>query len=604
MRFFANSARLAKQSRRTALLSMNFFSYFHLLIEKIILEKGTSFSWPKALDLSKLTLEAPKRSSHGDIATNAVLILSKQVGEKNAEVAQKLLSILPSIFPKGTQLDVAGPGFINITLPTHFWQNHLKLIVENPGNYGPTLYGKGRKVHIEFVSANPTGPLHTGHSRNAVVGDTIASILEAVGYEVHREYYINDAGGQVDALARSVYLRYQQFFGVDIPESAFEGLYPGDYVIDIGQKLMDEKGDSYLDKPESQWLPDVRLFAVAEAMKGIKRDLADLGVVMDTYTSEADIAKAGKIDDVLRLLEEQEDVYIGVIEPPKGQVVEDYEPRPHTLFRSTKYGDTIDRPLKKSDGSWSYFAPDIAYHRDKIQRGYSDLIDILGVDHVGYFSRIAAAVKAVSDGAASLQICNYNVVNFLENGVPVKMSKRAGNFITLNDLLEKVGKDTVRFMMLTRHHNSVIDFDFAKVLEKSKDNPIFYVQYAHARICSVMRHAETLWEDLDVSIARADVSTLSDPAELGLIKILAQYPKIIEVAAHLHEPHRVAYYLYDVASCFHSLWNKGKENARLRFIDESEREGSLARLTLLKATQQIIAAGLKIYKIDPVQEMR
>ncbi len=583
---------------------MNFFNHFYSLIKKAILENAQDLAWPSDLDLSKLTLEAPKDPSHGDISTNAALVLAKQIGQKSLVIAENLIPVLQSVFPKGTDISLAGPGFINIKLPMFFWQEHLALILAQGNAYGPEAFGRAQKVHIEFVSPNPTGPMHTGHSRNAVVGDTIASVLEAVGYDVHRECYINDAGGQVNILARSVHLRYQQLFGVDIPESAFEGLYPGEYVIDMAQKLMDEKGDAYLDQPESAWLETIRIFSVAEAMKGIKRDLEDLGVMMDTYTSEAAIAKAGKIDKVLALLEAQGDVYVGTIDAPKGLVVEDFEAKPQTLFRSTKYGDTIDRPLKKSDGSWSYFAPDIAYHFDKVQRGYKDLIDVLGVDHIGYFSRITAAVKAITKGGATLQICNYNVVNFLENGVPVKMSKRAGTFLSLQDLLEKVGRDVVRFMMLTRHHNSVIDFDFAKALEQSKDNPIFYVQYAHARICSVMRHAQTLWPDFEKNIAKADLSSLKDSAELDLIKILAHYPKTVEVAAKLREPHRLAYYLYDVASCFHGLWNKGKENAQLRFIDDTNEGESMARLALLKATQQIIAATLKIYKIEPVQEMR
>ena len=588
---------------------MNFFTRLQTAIHQALRDYGHKRDI--ILDLSKVTLESPKDPTHGDLACNAAMVLSKQLNQKSIDLAQNFITLFQDIFPKGATFDVAGPGFLNITLPHFFWQDEVKNIATLGTDYRPTQVGREKSIHIEFVSANPTGPMHTGHARNAVVGDAIASLMEAVGYDVHREYYINDAGSQVDTLARSLYLRYQQLFGIAIPESAFEGLYPGDYVRDMASDLKQEKGDFYLSKDETFWLEDLRAFSIAQTMKSIQKDLFDLGVVMDTYTSEAALTKDAKIDEVVKYLEEKGDVYVGVLEPPKGhaQDKEDIDPRPQTLFRSTKYGDTMDRALKKADGSWSYFAPDIAYHYDKFKRGHTHLIDILGVDHVGYFSRIQAAVKAITDDQARLTICHYNIVNFLENGVPLKMSKRAGTFISLRDLLDKVGRDVVRFIMLTRHHNSVIDFDFVKVLECTKENPIFYVQYAYARISSVMRHAKNIWDDLEEKLSHEqvsslDVSFLSDSAEIDLIKVLSSYPKTVEVAASLIEPHRIAYYLYNVASSFHSLWNKGKDNVALRFIDEHDERATMARLLLLKATQTILKSGLSIFKIMPMEEMR
>lgn len=583
---------------------MNFFSVFHKMILEKINHSAELLGAESALDLGKLTLEPPKDPTHGDVSTNAALILTKQVGKKSSDIADILLPLFKEIMPKGTEFSVAGPGFINFRFAPTFWHEHLALIAKNPASYQPTLLGKGQKVHVEYVSANPTGPLHTGHTRNAVLGDALASTLEAVGYQVHREYYVNDAGAQVDTVARSIHLRYRQLFGDAISNDMFEGLYPSEYVIDLAKTLKERVGNQFYGAEETVWMDYIRTFAVEEIMAEIKVDLEDLGVVMDTYTSEASLVNAGKVEQALKLLEAKGDVYVGVLEPPKGMVVEDFEPRPQTLFRATAYGDTVDRALKKSDGSWSYFAPDIAYHLDKFERGYTDMIDVLSADHMGYFTRIKAAVKAVSDGKANVQIRDYQMVNFLDNGVPVKMSKRAGTFITLRDLLDRVGKDVVRFIMLMRHHDVVIDFDFAKVLENSKDNPVFYVQYAHARICSVLRYAREIFGEWDVLVRDADLSLLADDAEFDLIKILAQFPRAVEVAAAQREPHRIAYYLHDVASYFHSLWNRGKENTQLRFIEESQRELTFARLALLYATKEILAKGLNIFKITPAEEMR
>lgn len=582
---------------------MNFFASFHRLVLDTLELHAKKVNWP-SLDLTKITLEPPKDPSHGDMATNAALVLTKQVGIKSTDLAHEIIKALQNSMPTGAVLEVAGPGFINIKLPSNFWIEHLGLIVGKPQSYQATQFGSGKKVHIEYVSANPTGPLHTGHTRNAVLGDALASTLQAVGYDVHREYYINDSGAQVDTVARSVHLRYRQLFGDTIADEAFEGLYPGEYIIDLAKALKDKISDEYFGKDEAYWLEPIRTFSVTEIMKMIKEDLAELGIVMDTYTSEAALVKAGKVERALKILEDKGDVYVGVLEAPKGMVVEDFEPRPQTLFKSTAYGDTVDRPLKKSDGSWSYFAPDIAYHLDKFERGYTDLIDVLSADHMGYFTRIKAAVKAVTNNQASIQIRDYQMVNLMENGVPVKMSKRSGNFITLKELLKRVGKDVVRFIMLTRHHDMTLDFDFAKALEQSKDNPVFYVQYAHARICSVLRHAKDIYGDCESKIKAAQLELLSDEAELQMIKILAQFPRAVEMAATHREPHRIAYYLHDVASYFHSLWHKGKENTQLRFIDEAQRDLTFARLALIDATRCILAKGFEIFKITPAQEMR
>lgn len=587
----------------------NFFSFFHKHITHAVVAHYGDFT----LDLTKLTLEPPKDVSHGDMSTNLALILTKTLGKPPREIAAAWLPILHNMMPEGTRIEIAGPGFINFTMPHAFWHTQLQAILAHPSTYIPEQIGEGKKIHIEFVSANPTGPLHTGHSRNAVLGDVLASTLEAVGYKVHREYYINDAGAQVDTLARSIHLRYLQLFEYAIAENAFAGLYPGEYVIDLAKALQNEFGDLFISQDENVWMQSIRAFAIEKVMEWIKDDLARLGITMDAYVSEAALVNAGKVEHALHILEQQGDLYTGVLAPPKGMVVEDFEPRPQTLFRSTAYGDVVDRALRKSDGSWSYFAPDIAYHLDKFERGYDDLIDVLSADHMGYFSRISAAVKAVTQQQASVQIRDYQMVNFLDNGVPVKMSKRAGTFITLSDLLDRVGKDAVRFSMMTRHHDVVMDFDFAKVVEHSKDNPVFYVQYAHARICSVLRHAKELWPHVDEeikmlftqkSLEKSSIDSLNHEAELALIKILAQYPRAVETAAHHREPHRLTYYLGEVSAHFHHLWNVGREHAHLRFIEEEKKELTFARLALLMATKEILAKGLSIFKITPVQEMR
>jgi arginyl-tRNA synthetase len=505
-----------------------------------------------------------------------------------AEIIAASLRQLPEV----THVEIAGPGFINITLKPDFWQRQLLTILQTGTAYGNSDIGGKQKVNVEYVSANPTGPMHTGHGRNAVLGDAIASLLQKVGYEVCREYYINDAGGQIDALARSVYLRYK------------EGMYGADYLVPAGQELATLKGDVWIGKPESEWIEEIRQFSVQAMMALIRQDLDALGVHMDVFTSEKHLVDGGGVEKVLKVLEEKGDLYVGTLERPKGHDVEDWEPRPQTLFRATAYGDDVDRPLKKSDGSWTYFASDIAYHFDKFQRGFTQMIDVLGADHGGYVKRIQAATAAVTGGQGHAEVKTCQMVNFMENGVPIKMSKRAGTFIKLRDVTDRVGKDVTRFIMLTRRHDMGIDFDFAKVVEQTRDNPVFYVQYAHARVCSVLRHGLTLLPDALDDLPIINVSLLTDESELEMIKLLANWPRQVEVAALIREPHRIAYFLHDVAAAFHVLWNKGKDQTHLRFIDTNDHPMTIARLALVKGVATVIASGLNLFGITPLEEMR
>ncbi len=463
--------------------------------------------------------------------------------------------------------------------------------------------GAGQRVNVEYVSANPTGPLHVGHTRGAVFGDALSSLLAFAGYDVTREYYINDGGAQVDVLARSVYLRYLEAHGQQV---AFEeGTYPGDYLIPVGEALKEKVGAAYIGRPEEVWLEEVREFATEAMMDLIRADLAALGVKMDVFFSERSLYGTGRIEQALEALEARGLIYEGVLEPPKGKLPEDWEPRVQTLFRSTAHGDDVDRPVKKSDGSWTYFAPDIAYHFDKISRGFDALIDVFGADHGGYVKRMKAAVSALSDGEVPLDIKLTQLVRLFKDGEPFKMSKRAGTFVTLRDVVDRVGPDVTRFVMLTRKNDAPLDFDFDKVLEQSKENPVFYVQYAHARICSVLRKAQAAGMAVaDADLAAADVSRLSHEAELSLIRKIAEWPRLVEVAARSHEPHRVAFYLYDLASELHALWNRGHDEPALRFLQEDDPDTSLAKIALARATGVVISAGLGILGVVPAQEMR
>ena len=584
---------------------MNIFSSFRSLVVAKLEEMSATGSIPGGLDLARVVVEAPRDPEHGDLTTNAAMVLAKAAGQKPRELADTLAGVLRSLGDvEGTE--VAGPGFINMRLGASFWHARLIDALGAGSAYGTSRIGGGEQVNVEYVSTNPTGPLHAGHGRGAVVGDALASLLEAAGYKVTREYYINDAGAQVEMLARSVHLRYREALGEtigDIPE----GLYPGDYLISAGQALAERDGEKWLGRPEADWLDPVREFAVDAMMALIRDDLATLGIEYAVFASERALAEAGKVDAVLKDLEARALVYTGTLEPPKGKKPDDWESRPQILFRASQFGDDVDRALKKSDGSWTYFATDIAYHLDKFERGFATMIDVWGADHGGYVKRLKAAVVAITHGKGALDVKLCQMVNLSERGQPVRMSKRAGTFVTLREVVDQVGRDVFRFIMLTRKNDAQLEFDFAKVTEQSKDNPVFYVQYAHARACSVFRNAAEAIPDLamdDGALVKADLGLLENAAELDLIKRIAGWPALIECAALAHEPHRLAYYMYDLAAAFHTLWTKGRDEPALRFIIEDEPMRTLARLALIRGIQLVIASGLGIFGVTPVEEMR
>jgi arginyl-tRNA synthetase len=506
-----------------------------------------------------------------------------------------------------TEAAVAGPGFINLRIAEGFWHDCLAGALRAGAGYGRSELGAGVKVNVEYVSVNPTGPLHVGHARGAVYGDALAALLERVGFEVTREYYINDSGAQVDALARSTYLRYREALGETIDEAAFEGLYPGGYLKQVGAALAARDGDRWLGANEEDWLGPIRDFAIDAQMETIREDLAALGVRQEVFSSERALVAAGRIEEGLARLDAKGLIYTGVLEPPKGKTPDDWEPREQTLFRSTEFGDDVDRPLRKADGGWTYFAGDIANHLDKLERGFDSLINVWGADHGGHVKRMKAAVKALSGGEVELDVKLCQLVTLLRAGDPVKMSKRAGAFVTLREVIDEVGKDVVRFIMLTRKNDASLEFDLAKVLEQSRDNPVFYVQYAHARCRSVLRHAAEAFSEVSQdpeALAAGPLARLTDPDELGLIRRMALWPRLLEGAAEAHEPHRVAFYLYDLAAAFHAFWTKGRGEARLRFLLEDEPELTAARLALVQAMAQVIASGLAAMGVEPVEEMR
>jgi arginyl-tRNA synthetase len=584
---------------------MDLFAHFHDVVAAEVLALAKSGALPEGLDLSRIAVEPPRDPVHGDLSTNAAMVLAKPAGKNPRELAQKLAERLRQ-HADIVSADVAGPGFLNLKLVDAFWHARLAEILRAGPAYGDSRMGQGRRVNVEFVSANPTGPLTAGHARGAVVGDALAGLLAKAGHEVSREYYINDAGAQVDVLARSTYLRYREALGETIGEIP-SGYYPGDYLKPVGQALAERDGKKWLAAPESEWLPVVRRFAVDASMAAIREDLAALGIRMDVFSSERQLVEAGAVDRALKTLDERGLLYRGVLEPPKGKQPEDWEPREQLLFRSTAFGDDVDRPIRKADGSFAYFANDIAYHLDKLSRGFFLLIDVVGVDHSGWVKRINAAVAAISGRRDALDVKLCALVNLLQGGQPVKMSKRAGNFVTLRDVIDEVGRDVVRFIMLTRRNDQPLDFDFAKVTEQSKDNPVFYVQYAHARAASVLRLAQEQLPPAELaseSLADSRLSRLVAPEELGLIKRLASWPRLVESAAETHEPHRVAFYLQDLAAEFHMLWNKGKEEPSLRFLIADEPELTKARLALVQGIKHVIASGLRVFGVEPVEEMR
>ncbi|MGB3980179.1 MULTISPECIES: arginine--tRNA ligase [Planktomarina] len=581
---------------------MNLFAEIRSLVIDSLQQMQAQGDLPDGLSFDAVTVEPPRDAAHGDMATNAAMVLAKPSSCKPRDIAQRLATLL-SADPRLASVEVAGPGFLNLRLASTLWADVLRAILADPAGYGRATVGAGIKVNVEYVSANPTGPLHVGHTRGAVFGDALASMLDFAGYDVTREYYINDGGAQVDVLARSVYLRYLEAHGQEV---AFEdGTYPGDYLIAVGQALKEKVGDSYLGKGEQFWLEDVREFSTLAMMELIREDLLALGVKMDVFYSEKSLYGTGLIEAAIEDLKSKGLIYQGVLEPPKGKKPEDWEPREQTLFRSTDHGDDVDRPVQKSDGSWTYFAPDIAYHYDKVQRGFDQLIDVFGADHGGYVKRMKAAVSALSYDKTSLDIKLTQLVKLFKNGAPFKMSKRAGTFVTLRDLVDQVGADATRFVMLTRKNDAPLDFDFDKVMEQTKENPVFYVQYAHARICSVMRKAQLAGVAVEDAVLQAtDLAGLTDAAELTLAAKLAEFPRLIEIAARSNEPHRIAFYLYDLASEFHALWNKGNEQPELRFLQEGNLATSQAKIALIRATAVVISNGLGILGVQPAQEMR
>ncbi len=574
---------------------------------RALMDEGTL---PKNADLSRVVVELPRDPSHGDMATNAAMVLAKDAKAKPRDLAEAIATKLRAD-DLVARVDVAGPGFINLVLKPVAWANALRAVLRDADAYGRVTIGAGEKVNVEYVSANPTGPMHVGHCRGAVFGDALASLLAFAGYDVTREYYINDAGTQVDVLARSAFLRYREALGEAIGEIP-DGLYPGDYLKPVGEALAKEHGDKLLKQQEAKWLPVVRAKAIAMMMEMIKGDLAALNIRHDVFFSERSLTTGeDRVGATIAGLRAKGDVYEGRLPPPKGAPVEDYEDREQTLFRATAFGDDVDRPLKKSDGSYTYFASDIAYHKTKFDRGFHNMVDVWGADHGGYIKRVQAAIKAVTGGEGELDVKIVQLVKLLRGGEPVKMSKRAGDFVTLREVVDEVGSDAVRFMMLFRKNDAVLDFDLAKVLEQSKDNPVFYVQYGHARGHSIFRNAgevvPSLPEEAGARIAflrQAAVERLDDPVELSLIRQLALYPRMLEAAALAHEPHRIAFYLYDLASEFHALWTKGRDLPHLRFIIQNDAEITIARLALVQGVVSVLASGLAVLGVHAPDEMR
>ena len=559
-----------------------------------------------SISCDDICLDQPNDPSRGDLYTNAAMMFSKRLRGSPIKIAEKIKEHLCSL-EVIESVSIDGPGFVNFVLKNIFWNSVINKILIDGCDYSSCNCSNNERINVEFVSANPTGPLHTGHARNAVFGSVISNLLEKIGYDVTREFYINDQGNQIKALARSLFLRYKEALGGTITADQFtEDMYCGDYVKDTAKELIDIYGDRFLNISEDQWLPILCKFSIDAMLRNIKLDLASIGVVMDQYTSEAAICKKHMVEEALEKLKDNGDIYDGILPRPKGiSEDDDWEERPQTLFKSTKYGDDVDRAIRKSDGTWTYFAGDLAYHLDKIKRGYCKMVGVLGADHNGYVKRLQAAVKALSDDKAEIKIRLYQLVNFLEDGKPIKMSKRSGTFITLKDVVNRVGKDVTRYMMISRHHDVMIDFDFVKAVECSMDNPLFYIQYAYARICSVFRNYTDGNTDIDSNLLiNADKTSLKDESEVGLMKALLLWPEYVKGAAKALEPHRIPTYLQNIASLFHSLWNKGKTNTTLRFIDKTNEAETKARLSLLKATKTVIEDGLNIMGITPMVEMR
>jgi len=572
---------------------VNLFTDYAAVLKAALAELTDAGTLPTGLSHANVTVEPPRDASHGDLATNAAMVLAKPAGMNPRALAEALVAALRTK-PGIAAAEVAGPGFINLKLADSVWHAQINAMLGAGSDYGRSTVGQAKRINVEYVSANPTGPMHMGHCRGAVVGDALAGLLEYAGWDVTKEYYINDAGGQVDTLARSAHLRYREALGetIEIPE----GFYPGDYLVPVGAALAAEFGDTHVNAPEADWLALFRTRTVALMMERIRADLALLGIEQSMFFSEASLGT--KVQDALDTLKSKGLIYEGVLEKPKGDAADDWEARPQTLFRSTDFGDDQDRAMQKSNGNWTYFAGDVAYHWDKLTRGHDALVNIFGADHAGYVKRMTAAVKALSDGRVPLDIKIVNLVKLLRAGEPVKMSKRAGTFVTLGEVVEEVGKDVVRFVMLTKRPESMMDFDFAKVVEQSRDNPVFYVQYAHARIASLGRKVA----EAGVALPEPDLALL-DADELNVVKMAANFPRIVEQAADAREPHRIAFYLGDLAAAFHSQWNAGNDDATRRFVLADRPDLTAARLAMARAVGQVIRNGLAVIGVAAAEEL-
>ncbi|MHA1133505.1 MAG: arginine--tRNA ligase [Alphaproteobacteria bacterium] len=584
---------------------MDVFTGFHGHVLAAVQQLKHDGVVPQDASVDGISLETPKDSGHGDLATNAAMVLAKPAKLAPRALAERIVPLIASD-PYVEKVEIAGPGFINLTLARAFWPSVLRMVLEQGDAFGRSAIGKGQAVNVEYVSANPTGPMHVGHCRGAVFGDALANLLDYASYDVTREYYVNDAGAQVDVLAQSAFLRYREALGEDIGAIP-EGLYPGDYLKPVGEQLAGNHGRDLLDMPEAEWLPLVKAAALKAMLAMIADDLSQLGIKHDVFFSERSLTDGkDEVAETIDALRAEGLIYEGRLPPPKGKVDETWEDREQLLFRSSDFGDDQDRPLVKSDGSYTYFASDIAYHYDKFRRGFHSMIDVWGADHAGHIKRLRAALSALTVGKADLDVKVCQLVRLFRSGEPVKMSKRAGTFVTLRDVVEEVGAGPVRFMMLYRKNDAPLDFDFAKVTEQSRDNPVFYVQYAHARASSVLRNVAETFADLSVAedvLVQADLNQLNDDGEIALIRRLAQFPRIVEGAAQAHEPHRLSFYLYDLAGDFHGLWNRGKDLPQLRFIYESDRELTRARVALVAATKRVLALGLGILGVHAMNEL-
>ncbi len=585
---------------------MNYFKFFEDFILKAVEKLAQDRDILLDLANHSFSVERPKDQKHGDISTNIAMILAKQFKMQPFNLAELIVPELVSS-EYILEADLAGPGFINIQISTKFWKHRLRDILLMNTQFGESKIGAGTKINVEYVSANPTGPMHVGHGRGAVVGDVLSKVLEKVGFEVTKEYYVNDAGNQVNILAHSLYYRYCELNGKnmgDIPEE----YYQGSYLADLAEELQKRDGTRWLDLAQKEWLPPIQDFAIESMMQLILKDLNSLGVFPDVFRSEKEIIRTGMVDAVLSTLTHQNLIYEGILDPPKGRENQDWESKTQTLFRSTKFGDDIDRPIKKSDGSWTYFASDMAYHLDKYQRGFNRMINIWGFDHGGYVKRMTSAVSALTKGEANLDVKLCQLVSLIRDGQQIKMSKRSGTFLTLSEVIGEVGRDAFRFFMLTRKNDAPLDFDLTKVLEQSKDNPVYYVQYSHARGKSVMRKASQVFEESNLVpevLAKAELDLLTDPLEINLIKIMSSWPRVLEDTANSHEPHRIAYFLIDMASAFHNLWTKGaKQAVQLRFISIENEELTMARLAMVQSYLTVVASGLEVMGIPPINEMR